>query len=268
MYQYSSVLTYQSQYVSDVNGFCFPPYSFSYVVTASSPNMIIAVSTTAASPDQQVAVDDVTLEEIHDVASVDSSSEPAVRSSSVFLPEWSVVQTSWHFVDDVSPIVDYQWALGELAVTACFLRPYSCRWCLSIQLSCLCSYNCHWCLCPYSCHTCANTAVMCIYTAGCLDESSWLKWNILKVSCYVSVDETCCRYAFMSALMKSRVGQPSCLFWWNFVCQLLNIVCWILPCVTGWSASLVFVSLEGSHGRIHSSPSAERLEDWRVSRGF
>ena len=128
----------------------FPPHSFSYVVTASSPNMIIAVSTTAASPDQQVAVDDVTLEEIHDVASMDRSSEPAVRSSSVFLPEWSVVQTSWHFVDDVSPIVDYQWALGESAVTACFL----------------CSYSCHWCLCPYGCHVCVHTAVTgdCAYT--------------------------------------------------------------------------------------------------------
>lgn len=35
-----------------------------------------------------------------------------MRWSGLFLASWSVVQISWHFVDQGSPIVDYQWALG------------------------------------------------------------------------------------------------------------------------------------------------------------
>ena len=125
--------------------------------------MGIAIGTTVASPDQQVAVDDVILEEIREVVSAGSSSKPGLWSSSVFLAEWSVVQTSWHFTDDVSPIVDYQWALGESAVMS-----------VSIQLSCLCRLSFHVCvdsavmslsiqlscLCRYRCHVCVDTAVM------------------------------------------------------------------------------------------------------------
>ena len=82
------------------------------MATASSTTLHVSISTSVTSPDQQVAMDDVILVEIRDVASAGSKEEPSVRSSGVFLAEWSVVQTSWHFTDDVSPIVDYQWALG------------------------------------------------------------------------------------------------------------------------------------------------------------
>ena len=82
-------------------------------MTASSATLRVSISTSVTSPDQQVAVDDVRLVEIRDLASASRSEEPSLKTSGVFLAEWSVVQTSWHFRDDLSPLVDYQWALGE-----------------------------------------------------------------------------------------------------------------------------------------------------------
>ncbi|KAL8561568.1 hypothetical protein ACOMHN_024804 [Nucella lapillus] len=74
--------------------------------------MHIAIATSVISLDQQVAVDEVVLEEVQQLATPGATSEQSLTSSGVFMADWSVVQTSWHFNDDVSPLVDYQWALG------------------------------------------------------------------------------------------------------------------------------------------------------------
>ena len=85
--------------------------------------MVVSISTSVPSLDQQVALDNVMFEQIQELATPGGSSEDSVKSSGVFLAEWSVVQTSWHFTDDVSPIVDYQWALGKaLCLATCGYR--------------------------------------------------------------------------------------------------------------------------------------------------
>ncbi|XP_076468275.1 uncharacterized protein LOC143299060 [Babylonia areolata] len=88
-------------------------HNFHYLATAPSPTMTVTITTTTTSPDQQLAVDDVTLEEVARVGA--GGQELAMKWSGVFLAEWSVVQISWHFDEDLSPIVDYQWALGTTA---------------------------------------------------------------------------------------------------------------------------------------------------------
>ncbi|XP_025085445.1 uncharacterized protein LOC112558907 isoform X2 [Pomacea canaliculata] len=94
-------------------------HSFTYVVTAHNSTLTLVISTTSSSTDQQLALDYVVLETIHYVQQTETSrnvtSESHLSASAVFLPHWSMVQSSWHFLDNDSPITDYKWALGTVA---------------------------------------------------------------------------------------------------------------------------------------------------------
>ncbi len=41
------------------------------------------------------------------------SSAPLVDVGTQFVHDWSSIHASWHFIDQESPIVNYQWAIGE-----------------------------------------------------------------------------------------------------------------------------------------------------------
>nr|KAG5709289.1 hypothetical protein BaRGS_018041 [Batillaria attramentaria] len=72
--------------------------------------------TTVASGEQQLAVDHAELLHVQYVQEPGALNTNALSTGAVFLPQWSVVQASWHFTDAESTIVDYQWALGLTSV--------------------------------------------------------------------------------------------------------------------------------------------------------
>ncbi|KAK7500517.1 hypothetical protein BaRGS_00008092 [Batillaria attramentaria] len=89
-------------------------HQFSYIVSAPASSLDVSISTTVASGEQQLAVDHAELLHVQYVQEPGALNTNALSTGAVFLPQWSVVQASWHFTDAESTIVDYQWALGTV----------------------------------------------------------------------------------------------------------------------------------------------------------